>query len=61
MLSSGGVVNATSFEISPTVAFAVEFELELLPKRLDIARCLKGRLIFRKIEVVTRKKVSCEV
>ena len=34
MLSSGGLFNATSFEISPVVlAAAVALELEELPKR----------------------------
>ena len=37
MPSSGGLLNATSFEISPVVLFAAE-ELELapLPKRPDM-------------------------
>ncbi len=37
MLSSGGLLNATSFEISPVVLAAdVALELAALPKRPDI-------------------------
>ena len=37
MLSSGGLLSATSFEMSPVVLFAAAaFELVALPKRPDI-------------------------
>lgn len=37
MLSSGGLLSVTSFEISPVVLFAADaFALAALPKRPDI-------------------------
>ena len=40
MLSSGGLLNATSFEMSPVVLFAADaLEVAPLPKMPDIFEC----------------------
>ena len=38
MPSSGGLLNATSFEMSPVVLFAAALDVAAVPKRPDIVR-----------------------
>lgn len=58
MPSSGGLLNATSFEISPVVLFAAE-ELELapLPKRPDIVSRGQERCKGRRVRALREAKI----